>query len=326
MLHRLPVPEDAQGTRLDVWLEAQLPGCSRSLVARCIREERCQISSGKAKPGFRLRGGELIEIEVPELEVHDIEPEDIPLEVLYEDDDLLLVNKPPGMVVHPAIGHPRGTLLAAVLGRYGQPGTDCQGAALIHRLDADTSGIIAIARHSAALAYFQGQFRQRAVGKQYLALLAGQAGADWWSCHQAIGRHPRDFRKRAVVAADSKGARSAHSDFLVRARLEHGMAVEVRLHTGRTHQIRVHAAHAGHPVLADGVYGRHDRWPLQGQAQLTRQGLHAWRLHLRLMNGEALAMVAPIPDDLAGLLPNPLQPSPLELPAGISDIGDDGGD
>jgi 23S rRNA pseudouridine1911/1915/1917 synthase len=313
MQHRLLVPNSAAGTRLDVWIEGALEGCSRSLVAKCIKDDCFVISAGKAKPGYKLRGGEQIDIDVPDLIVTEIEPENPPLEVLYEDDELLIVNKAPGMVVHPAVGHRHGTLLAGVLHRYGQGGDDPQAAALIHRLDADTSGVIAIARTPQAHAWYQDQFRKRCVVKQYLALLAGQAKSDWWSIDNYIGRHPKDFRMRAVVDAAARGARNAHSDFYVCQRLEHAMAAEVRIHTGRTHQIRVHAASCGHAVLADGLYGRCDRWPLQGEAVLQRQGLHAWCLQLRHSSGKTLRVEAPVPADIAALLNGAVKPREIVI-------------
>ena len=231
------------------------------------------ISHGKAKPGYKLRGGEQIDIEVPELISSEIEPEDFPFDVLYEDDELLVVNKPAAMVVHPAVGHRRGTLLAGVLHRYGHRADDPNAAALIHRLDADTSGVIAIARTPQAHAWYQDQFRERkTVTKQYLALLNGQAKSDWWTCDNYIGRHPKDFRKRAVVDESARGARNGRSDFYVLQRLTTCHGVEVRIHTGRTHQIRVHAAQQGHAVLADALYGRSDRWPLQGTPYCNAKG------------------------------------------------------
>ena len=311
MQHRLHVPDSAAGTRLDIWIESVLEGCSRSLVAKCIKDACFVMSSGKAKPGYKLRGGECIDIEVPDLISTEVEPEDIPLNVLYEDDELLVVNKAPNMVVHPAVGHRRGTLLAGVLYRYGHAADDPQAAALIHRLDADTSGVIAIARTPQTHAFYQDQFRERKVVKQYLALLAGQAKSDWWSCDNFIGRHPKDFRKRAVVESTARGARNARSDFYVLQRLEHAMAVEVRIHTGRTHQIRVHAADQGHAVLADGLYGRATRWPLQGNVLLQRQGLHAWCLQMTHSSGRSLRFEAPIPEDMSRLIGADLKPRPL---------------
>ena len=210
-----------------------------------------------------------------------------------------------------AIG--RVPLLAGVLHRYGHSSEDPNAAALIHRFDADTSGVIAVARTPQAHVWYQDQFRQRKVTKQYLALLAGQAKTDWWTFDNYIGRHPKDFRKRAVVAADSRGARQAHSDFYVLQRLEHAMAVEVRIHTGRTHQIRVHASNGGHPVLADALYGRAKQWPPNGAAMLSRQGLHAWCLQLRHSSGKTLRFEAPIPDDMANLLTGPLEPRDIAV-------------
>jgi 23S rRNA pseudouridine1911/1915/1917 synthase len=297
MLHELEVDETAVGDRLDVFLEARLPGCSRSLVARCIKQDLCTVTPGKAKPGYRLRGGEAVAIEVPDIEPLEAVPEDIPLAVLHEDDELLVVNKAPGMVVHPAIGHHKGTLLNAVLGRYdGSSSTVRPG--LIHRLDADTSGVIAIARTPEALTWFQDAFRERRVVKRYLALAHGRPREDVFEHKGWIGRHYKDFRKRGVQPDNTPGAKDAHTGFVRRATFDGFSALECRLHTGRTHQIRVHLADLGHAILADGVYGRSVRWPLQGPIHLRRQGLHAWRLELPRRDGSTLQVTAPIPDDL----------------------------
>jgi 23S rRNA pseudouridine1911/1915/1917 synthase len=297
MLHELVVAPDQAGIRLDVFLEQHLEGCSRSLVGRCIKRDRCTITPGKAKPGYRLRGGEAVAIEVPAIEPLQAVPEDIPLAVLYEDEKLLVVDKPAGMVVHPAIGHPRGTLLNAVLGHCadtgGQPG-------LIHRLDADTSGVIAVAKTAAAQAFCQDAFRDRRVIKRYLVLVHGHPRADYFEHHGWIGRHSRDFRKRAVVADGTPGGRAAETHFLVRLREPSYSVLEARLLTGRTHQIRVHLADRGHPCLADGIYGRSVSWPLGGigPAVLRRQALHAWYLELPHPDGFTLRVQAPLPEDL----------------------------
>lgn len=306
MLHEREAPASAAGQRLDVWLETALAGCSRSLVSKCIRQGLCTVSSGKVKPGMRLRGGETIAIEVPELEPLSVEPEDLPLSVLHEEDDLIVINKAPGMVVHPAIGHPRGTLVNALLGRYQAlgAGADTWRPGLIHRLDADTSGVIAIARTAAALAWYQDAFRERQVGKRYLALVHGLPKQALIECTGALGRHPKDFRKRAVLAADQPGAKAAHTSLVVRHRGDAHSVVEAILHTGRTHQIRVHATAAGHPILADRVYGRESAWPQPSHDQvINRQALHAWRLDLPRPDGSRLIIEAPIPDDLAPWVP-----------------------
>lgn len=309
MLHQLQVPADAAGERLDVFLEARLAGCSRSLVARCVKRGLCRIEPGTAKPAYRLRGGEVVAIEVPEIEPMEAVAEDLLLRILYEDEDLVVVDKAPGMVVHPAIGHPRGTLVNALLGRYGHTlAGEAWRPGLIHRLDADTSGVIAVARTPAALQRYQDAFRERRVTKRYLALAHGAPAADVFEHRGWLGRHPKDFRKRAVRPDGTAGAKAAHTGFVVRQRHAGYAVIECRLHTGRTHQIRVHLAASGHPVLADATYGRSDRWPLSGEAVLSRQALHAWLLELPRADGSRLRIEAPIPADLLPLVDPPLAP------------------
>lgn len=311
MLHQLSVPASAAEQRLDVFLEQQLEGCSRSLVARCVREGRCTVDPGKAKPGYRLRGGELIAIEVPEIEPLEAVPEQIDLSVLYEDDALIVIDKAPSMVVHPAIGHPRGTLINAVLGRWQDlPVAEPWRPGLIHRLDADTSGVIAVAKTPAALQWYQDAFRERRVTKTYLALIHGSPRSDVFEHRGWLGRHPRDFRKRTVVPDEARGGKSAHTSFVVRARADGYSVVECRLHTGRTHQIRVHLADLGHPILADAVYGRSKQWPLNGQAIIKRQALHAWRLALPgddVVHKE-VTVQAPLPSDFSSFVEADIQP------------------
>jgi 23S rRNA pseudouridine1911/1915/1917 synthase len=302
MLHELQV--EAGGERLDVWLEARLEGCSRSLVSRCIKDGLCTVTPGKAKPGFKLRGGEQIAIEVPELEPLEAVPEDLPLSVLFEDDELIVIDKAPGMVVHPAIGHPQGTLVNGLLGLGHGAGGEPWRPGLIHRLDADTSGVIAVAKTAAALAWYQEQFRERRVQKRYLALVAGRPKADWFTCEGAIGRHPKDFRRRAI--SDRADAKAAYTSFSVRSRCDDYAVVEARPKTGRTHQIRVHLAHLGHAVLADRVYGRSGQFPPIGVAKLSRQALHAWALALPRPDGTRLVCRAPVPADLLPFCPDQL--------------------
>ena len=311
MIHELLASESETGMRLDVWLEQCLEGCSRSLVAKQIKAGRCTIVPGKAKPAWRLRGNEQVTIEVPEIESLDVIAENIPIDILYEDDDLLLVNKKAGMVVHPAIGHPRGTLLNAVL-HYAQ---DQWQPLLVHRLDADTSGMIIVAKHKTAHEMLQNQFKERIVVKKYLALAHGAPKADYFESFAWIGRHPKDFRKRFAFPADHAKAKSAQSDFRVRERHQDYVALEVRIYTGRTHQIRVHLQDLGYPLLADGVYGRHEQWPINGGAEdvLQRQALHAWSLRFKQpSSGEDLHFICPIPKDLQTWLQNEIQPLDAE--------------
>ena len=301
MLHDLHVPVEAAGQRLDVWLETCLEGCSRSLVALCIKEGRCTVVPGKAKPGFRLHGVEQVSIEVPEIEPIEIVPENIPLTILYEDDELLIIDKAPGMVVHPAIGHPRATVINAVLGHVAMREGDPLRPGLIHRLDADTSGVLAVAKTPQALAWYQAAFKERRVAKRYLAWIHGEPKSDLIEHRGWLGRHPRDFRKRCVLPASHPQAKEAYTTAVVRERHGHYSVLEVSLHTGRTHQIRVHLADRGHPILADGVYGRSASWPLN-DPQLHRQALHAWQLSLPRPDGSMLQLEAAVPEALRALL------------------------
>jgi 23S rRNA pseudouridine1911/1915/1917 synthase len=316
VLHEFIVPEDAIGERLDVWLETCLEGCTRSLIARLIKDGRCDVTPGQAKAGYFLRGNEKVVLEVPDLEPMSIEPEQIPLTVLHEDHEIIVIDKPAGMVVHPAIGNPRGTLVNALLGRYGQhlPTGEAWRPGIVHRLDAFTSGVILVARTPTALVFLQEAFKSRDVLKRYLALCAGRPRADFMECNRWIGRHRVDIRKRTVYEAEAEGAKEAYTSFVVLERHDGYSAVEARPRTGRTHQIRVHLAALGHPVLADAVYGRAGQWPLNAPASdpnaLRRQGLHAWTLDFPHPSGGRLQVTAPVPRDIAHFVAHGIAPRP----------------
>lgn len=314
MIHELTVPRSAAGQRLDLWLAGNLDGCTRSLVQRLIKEGLCTVNPGLARAGRPLTGGEQVTLEVPEVAPMEAVPEDIPLTVLHEDAHLIAIDKPAGMVVHPAVGHTRGTLVNAVLGRW-KDHRDAMGdvwrPGVVHRLDAETSGVIVIARTPAALAFLQAAWAERRVEKRYLALAAGSPRADWFACDEWIGRHLRDFRRRAVRIQGQGDAKEARTSFVVLHRGTGWSAIECRPVTGRTHQIRVHLAHLGHPVLADPLYGRSRTWPLHAtddQPALRRHALHAWTLKIPHPDGHELTVRAPIPADLAALLPAGLEP------------------
>ncbi len=316
MLHELMVPNEAAGQRLDVWLESRLEGCTRSLISRLIKDGHCSVSPGDVKAGRFLKGGESVVLEVPDVEPMDAVAEDIPLTILHEDEHLLIVDKPAGMVVHPAIGNIRGTMVNALLGRYGTHpmGGEAWRPGIVHRLDADTSGLICVARTPEALTFLQAAFKARDVAKRYLALVAGMPRADFLENSKWIGKHRRDFRKRAPFAAETEGAKEAYTSFVVLERKDGYSALEARPRTGRTHQIRVHLADLGHPVLADGIYGRAAQWPLNAKpndpSALRRHALHAWTLDIPHPAGGRLAMQAPIPADLAAWITPGIAPRP----------------
>ncbi len=324
MLTEITVPPSAKGVRLDVWLSDALDGCTRSLVSRLLKQGLCAVTGANgrtlpSKAGYFLDGGEHVAIEIPEDEPMDAVAEDIPLTILHEDTRLIAIDKPAGMVVHPAIGHRRGTLVNALLGRYGTtlPGSgEGWRPGIVHRLDAETSGVIVVARDDEALRFLQHHFKERTILKRYLALIAGMPKADWLACDGAIGRHPRDFRRRAVRPEGEGDAKAASTTVLVHERRNGYSIAEARPKTGRTHQIRVHCAALGHPILADPLYGRSRTWPVNPPTDpatpcLRRHGLHAWTLDLPHPDGKTtLALRAPLPADLLPWLPGKLEPKP----------------
>ena len=282
------------------------PDLSRARVQRLVEEGRVRLCGRPAKASGRLRGGEAIEVEIPDPEPSGLVPQDLPLRVLHEDDDLVVLDKAPGMVVHPARGSPHSTVVNALLHRLGSgPGLRL---GLVHRLDKETSGCLVVARSEAALAALQEAFRDREVEKTYLALchgrLAGEGRLD-----TPYGRHPRD---RVRFTSRGRHARRAVTSWRVLERFgEAATLAEVRLHTGRTHQIRVHLAEAGHPLIRDATYGgtrREARLPeahpaRRAAALLGRQALHAWRIafvHPRSLR--RVTFEAPVPPDLAAAL------------------------
>jgi len=305
MRHELTVPPDAVGERLDRFLESRLDGTSRSLIQRLIKEGACTVVPGKVKPGLFLKGGERVVIEVPKEEPETIpQPEDLPLSVVYEDEQLVVIDKVAGMLVHPAPGHLHGTLVSALLHRYGRTlGGDPWRPGIVHRLDQETSGLIVAARTDAVHEFLQEAWKERRVLKRYLALVSGQPRADVFDHTGAIGRHPRDFRRRAVLPLGEGDAKEAYTSFQVLHRDSGWSAVEARPRTGRTHQIRVHLAALGHPVLADNLYGHAPGNTLTAARTMTRHALHAWTLDLPHPDGRTLSLSAPIPKDMADFMP-----------------------
>ena len=240
--------------------------------------------------------GEVVTVVVPPPAVHDLEPEAIPLSILYEDDDLIVLDKPAGLVVHPAPGHPRGTLVNALL--HHAPGISVGGTnrpGIVHRLDKDTSGLMVVAKSDRALNALASQWEERSVGKGYVALAAGLVEPDEGTVDAPIGRDPNNRQRMAVVAR----GRQAVTHFDIRRRYDSASLLDVGIDTGRTHQIRVHLAFIGHPIAGDAVYG--------GPAQVDgvavpRQFLHAARLRFRLPDGRESSFESPLPPDLRAVL------------------------
>jgi 23S rRNA pseudouridine1911/1915/1917 synthase len=287
----LIVPKEAARLRLDQFLARALPKFSRSRVQQLIRKQFVTCNDSPGRPRDLVRAGDRIAVNEPPPEKIDIEPEAIPLDVLYEDDDLIVINKAAGIVVHPGAGQREHTLVNALLHHFpklsGIGGKERPG--IVHRLDKETSGCLLVAKTDEAHRGLSAQFAARTVEKIYLALVAGKLRKSAGAIEQKIGRHPVD-RQRMSVAA--RRGRAAKTEYRVVSSSHEMSLLECKLHSGRTHQIRVHLHHLGHPVLGDKVYGG------RFAKTLPRQMLHAWRLgfqHPR--TGERKSFEAPLPED-----------------------------
>ncbi len=289
----LIVPNEHAGERLDRYLARALPQFSRSRLQTLIRAGEVRLQGQPARPRELVRTGDVVRLVEPVVQEIEDKAEEIPLEILFEDDDLLVVNKPPGLVVHPGAGNQTHTLVNALLHHCtslsGIGGKQRPG--IVHRLDKETSGCLVVAKNDAAHQSLARQFAEREVKKIYLALVAGTPKRPRGTIDAAIGRHPVQRKKMAV---DLRRGRSARTEYRV-LQSGGGMSLmEFVLHSGRTHQIRVHLQHLGHPVIGDALYGR--------KAFTPRQMLHAWKLgftHPR--TGERLFLQAPIPNDFRQL-------------------------
>ena len=253
---RLTVAPDAAGTRLDRWLTGALAELSRARLKTLIDDGHVQVSGQTLKPAYRLRGGEIVDVEIPPAPPETLEPEAIGLAIVHEDEDVLVVDKPAGMVVHPGAGHARGTLVSAALAHA--PAIAGVGGArrpgVVHRLDKDTSGLLVIAKTARAYDSLIRQLAERTVSRRYLAIVHGRVRRQEGVVDAPIGRHPHD-RVRMAVRTSGSGKRAV-TRYRVLERFSEHTYMEARLETGRTHQIRVHMAALGHPVVGDAVYGR----------------------------------------------------------------------
>jgi 23S rRNA pseudouridine1911/1915/1917 synthase len=296
---------EAVGERLDRFLTGQIPDFSRSQIQRLIEGGHVTHSRyAKVKANSDIREGDVISVEMPDVQPSSAQPEDLPLDLLFNDPDLVVVNKPAGMVVHPAAGHTGGTLVNALLhhlgGLSGIGGTERPG--IVHRLDRGTSGVMVVAKHDRAHRALSKQFQERGIGKEYVTLVWGapQAGE---KISRPIGRDPRHRQK---MSSRSVRGRQAVTSILSVEPLGGVSLVRVAIETGRTHQIRVHLSETGHPIVGDALYGgaRKSVPPrLAAIARIARPFLHAARLTLaHPADGRTLSFEAPLPDELARML------------------------
>jgi 23S rRNA pseudouridine1911/1915/1917 synthase len=301
----LGVPPQARGRRLDQFLAEAGLGLTRSRIQQLVGEGRVRLDGKVPKASARVRGGEAVEVEFPPPEPATPLAQDLPLRVLYEDADLVVLDKAPGMVVHPAAGHRDGTVVNALLHRL-QDLTGIGGErrpGLVHRLDKDTSGCLVVAKNETSLAALQAAFKDREVQKGYLALVHGVPAKEAGAFETLHGRHPVHRKRFSAKVARGK---PAITRYRVLERFEGAALVEVDLLTGRTHQVRVHFAEAGHPLLGDELYGGTRRGKgavKQAQEALGRQALHAYRLSFAHPRTQVpLSFEAPVPLDFARAL------------------------
>jgi 23S rRNA pseudouridine1911/1915/1917 synthase len=297
----LSIQADEVGLRLDRYLTSVLTGISRTTVQQLIVDGSVLVNGSPSKPGYALRSGD--EVQVYSLaqknKATNVKPQALPLNIVYEDKDLLVVNKAAGMVVHPAPGHHDDTLVNALLSRYPdiqKEGTE-QRPGIIHRLDKDTSGLIIVARNAATQVALAEQMKRQEIVKRYLALVEGVVSLDQCSIDAPIGRNPRHRQQMAITAV---GSREARTHFRVLERFQRHTLLLVELETGRTHQIRVHLKAIGHPIVGDSVYGSGS--VIRGST-LKRQFLHAYQLRFtHPTTGAIMDLEAPLPDDLKAVL------------------------
>ena len=284
--------------RIDRYLTEMLPEQSRSFFQKLIRDGFVMVNHIIVKVNYRLKTGDVIEIDIPDAVPTEIVPENIPLDILYEDDDLLIVNKPKGMVVHPAVGHFTGTLVNAIM-------YHCQGnlsgingeirPGIVHRIDKDTTGSLIICKNDEAHRNIAEQIKEHSVTRRYVGVVAGTFSEESGTVEGAIGRHPND-RKRMTI--NEKNGKPAVTHYRVLQTLKGASFMEFELETGRTHQIRVHMASISHPLLGDTVYGNSKNpYKLQGQA------LHARTIgFIHPTTGEYIEVSAPIPEYMTELV------------------------
>lgn len=293
------VESEQEGARIDQFLTQKIPDISRSRIQKLIEQGNVTVQDKQIKPNYKVRQGDVVRVDLPEPVVLDVKPEDIDIEILYEDEDIAVVNKPQGMVVHPAAGNYSGTLVNALMARCSSLST-INGVirpGIVHRIDKDTSGVLVIAKNDAAHHSLAEQIKVHSVKRIYLAIVEGVIKQDSGTVDAPLGRHPVERKKMAVV---NKNGRRAVTHYRVIERFKRNTLIEARLETGRTHQIRVHMAYIGHPLVGDPVYGyKKQRFNLKGQA------LHAKTLGIiHPSTGEYMEFTTPLPEYFLKLIDN----------------------
>ena len=295
---RLEADESYMDERLDKFLSAVLPDQSRSYLQKMIKDGSVLVNGKAQKASYRMEDQDEVLVDLPELKEPEIEAENIPLDILYEDDDLLMVNKPKGMVVHPSAGHLTGTLVNAVMYHCKDCLSGINGVmrpGIVHRIDMDTTGVLVICKNDKAHNHVAAQLKEHSITRKYRAIVHGVIKEEEGTVDASIGRHPVERKK---MAAGVKNGKRAVTHYRVLQRFWNHTYIECQLETGRTHQIRVHMASIGHPLLGDTVYG-----PAKNPLHLQGQTLHAQVLGLiHPSTGEYLEVEAPLPEYFEKLL------------------------
>ncbi len=289
-----------QNLRIDKYLAQKLPDQSRSYIQKLIKDEQVTVHNQKIKSNYKVQSGDQLRVELPKLQEPDILPEDIPLDILYEDEDVLVINKPKGMVVHPSAGHYSQTVVNAVLFHCKGQLSGINGVlrpGIVHRIDMDTTGAIVICKNDKAHQILAEQLKEHSITRKYRALVCGNMKEDTGTIVGAIGRHPINRKKMAI---NEKNGKPAVTHYKVLERFGNYTYIECQLETGRTHQIRVHMASKGHPLLGDTLYG-----PTKCPFKLQGQCLHAMVLgFMHPSTGEYMEFEAPLPNYFIHLLQN----------------------
>ena len=292
------VEESLAGERIDKFLSDSLPDVSRSYIQKLIKDGQVTVNQKDVKSNYKLNAGDMISMEEPELQEPDIEAENIPLDILYEDSDLLIINKPKGMVVHPSAGHYSGTLVNALMHYCKEDLSGINGVlrpGIVHRIDMDTTGSLLVCKNDYTHNHIAEQLKIHSITRVYHAIVHGVLKEDEGTINAPIGRHPIDRKKMSV---NHKNGKEAVTHYKVLKRFKNFTYIECRLETGRTHQIRVHMSSISHPLLGDVVYG-----PAKSPYKLQGQTLHAKTIGItHPRTGEYLKIEAPLPEYFTNLL------------------------